>query len=142
MSSIDLSSVRAIVADERADVRAYLESRLRELGVERVDAVAAAAAGQAVIALLPTPSEPDGTFPDRQAIGDAARELISRFTHDIASPLLLMVALTDLVARLDVVDETLRADLKQIHGAAREISGRVRALGIAAGSARPPKSQP
>ena len=130
MSKPDLSSLRAIIADDRADVRDLLANSLHAAGVNRVEAVPGAIGAERILAVL-TERAPDTELPETTAT--SARDQIARFSHDVASPLMLIVALTDLVARNASIDARLRDDLQQIHTAAREVATMVRALGMAAG---------
>jgi signal transduction histidine kinase len=130
MSKPDLSSLRAIIADDRADVRDLLVKSLHAAGVGRIDAVPGAIGTERLLAVL------TGVAPSADVVEPAAastRDLIARFSHDVASPLMLIVALTDLLARHPGVDDRVRDDLQQIHTAAREVATMVRGLGMAAG---------
>ena len=131
MSKPDLSSLRAIIADDRADVRDHLANSLRAAGLTRIDAVPGAVGVERLLAVLAA-AVPQDTNPPETAPA-SARDLIARFSHDVASPLMLIVALTDLVARQPAVDDRLRGDLQQIHSAAREVATMVRGLGLTAG---------
>jgi hypothetical protein len=130
MSRPDLSSLRAIIADDRADVRDLLTKSLHAAGIDRIEAVPAAIGAERVLAVL-TGRAPASDVPE--GAGGPARDLIARFSHDVASPLMLIVALTDLAARTPSIDDRLRDDLQQIHAAAREVATMVRGLGMAAG---------
>lgn len=129
MSKPDLSSLRAIIADDREDVRTLLANSLRGAGVDRIEAVSSAIGAERLLAVLAGPAA-DAAPPEAAS---SSRELIARFSHDVASPLMLIVALTDLVARQPSIDDRMRDDLQQIHTAAREVATMVRGLGMAAG---------
>ena len=62
---------------------------------------------------------------------DELRDLVSRFSHDVSSPLMCVIALSGLLARQAPADESLANDLKQIQTAAEEVADMVRALGAA-----------
>jgi signal transduction histidine kinase len=131
MSKQDLSSLRAIIADDRAAVRDLLANTLRSAGVSRIDAVPGMIGVERMLAVLTGPSSHDADEPERAPV--STRDLIARFSHDVASPLMLIVALSDLLARQPAVDDRVRDDLQQIHSAAREVATMVRGLGMAAG---------
>jgi hypothetical protein len=126
MPNPDLSTVRAVIAHDRADVRNLLTERLRALGVERIDAVAAGVGGSQIVALLTTRADP---APQAEPLPAA----VSRFTHDVASPLMCVLALSGLLVREGRADAQTREDLKRIQAAAEEIAVMVRTLGEQAG---------
>jgi signal transduction histidine kinase len=55
-------------------------------------------------------------------------DLVSRFSHDVASPLMLVLALSGLFVRTRPDDDA-AGDLKLIQAAAEEIAAMVRELG-------------
>jgi signal transduction histidine kinase len=55
-------------------------------------------------------------------------DLVSKFSHDVASPLMLVLALSGLLVRTRPADD-MAGDLKQIQAAAEEIAKMVRELG-------------
>jgi hypothetical protein len=132
MPTPDLSSVRALIADERADARRTLEQALREIGVTQIDVVAGPLSGARLATLIGAQAEGAGRFENVRT----PLELVARFSHDAASPLMLIVALTDLLARLDTADAATRDDLRQIHEAARQVADMVRTLGVRAAELR------
>jgi len=56
-------------------------------------------------------------------------EAVRRFTHDVVSPLMSVVALSEVLLLESRHDERLNEDLRRIHAAAEEAIGLVRALG-------------
>jgi len=126
MPNPDLSTVRAVIAHDRADVRNLLTERLRELGVEHIDAVGASVGGSQIVALMTTPA-------DAAPKGEPLPAGVSRFSHDVASPLMCVLALSGLLVREGRADAQTREDLKRIQAAAEEIAVMVRTLGEQAG---------
>jgi hypothetical protein len=119
----EFANITALIADDRADVRDLLTARLREIGVANVEAMAAVAGGTQLLALI-AQAPPDG--------GAAAEPLpaaVSRFSHDVASPLMCVLALSGLLVRETRVDDQTAEDLKRIQAAAEEIALMVRTLG-------------
>ena len=55
-------------------------------------------------------------------------EAVRRFTHDVVSPLMSVVALSEVLLLESRQDERLNEDLRRIHAAAEEAIGLVRAL--------------
>ena len=55
-------------------------------------------------------------------------EAVRRFTHDVVSPLMSVVALTEVLLLEARADERLNEDLRRIRAAAEEAIGLVRAL--------------
>jgi hypothetical protein len=138
MPNPDLSTVRAIIAHDRADVRTLLADRLRALGIERIDALAAGVGGAQIIALL-TATAPAESAPRVEPLAAA----VSRFSHDVASPLMCVLALSGLLVREGRADAQTSEDLKRIQAAAEEIAVMVRTLGEQAptsASGRPARS--
>jgi signal transduction histidine kinase len=133
----DLSNIRALIADERAEVRDLLSTTLRVLGVTSIDSVAAGIAGTNVVALmarnaLPPADETGG--PPAEDIAD----LVTRFSHDVASPLMGVLALTELLIQGGQLGKPAEEDLRNIRSAAEEIAGMVRALSEQVAVGRPP----
>ena len=132
MADPDLSTVKALIADDRAEVRRLVGDALRQLGITQVDSIAAGIAGTRLVALMAAAEDPATTDPD--APPASARDLITRFSHDVASPLMCVIALSELLVHAPGADAASREDLRQIHEAAREIANMVRALSIRAAS--------
>ena len=63
-------------------------------------------------------NEPSGISPDA----------LRRFTHDVVSPLMSVVALTEVLLLEARKDDRLNEDLRRIHAAADEALGMIRAL--------------
>jgi hypothetical protein len=124
MPNPDLSQVRALIAHDRADIRGLLTERLRALGVEQIDAMAAGVGGTNLIALM-TASAPREAAQPAEPLPAA----VSRFSHDVASPLMCVLALTGLLVREGRADDQTNEDLKRIQAAAEEIAMMVRTLG-------------
>ena len=70
-------------------------------------------------------------MPDADLSKEQLRDIVSRFSHDVSSPLMCVIALSGLLARQAPADDSLANDLKQIQAAAEEVAGMVRALGAA-----------
>ena len=70
-------------------------------------------------------------MPAADLSSDELRDLVSKFSHDVSSPLMCVIAISGLLARQAPADESLANDLKQIQAAAEEVAGMVRALGAA-----------
>lgn len=124
MPNADLSNVKALIAHDRADVRVLLADRLRAIGVDQIDMVAAAAGATSLIALL-TVATPSGNTARAEPLAAA----VSRFSHDVASPLMSVLALSGLLVREGRADAQTNEDLKRIQAAAEEIAVMVRTLG-------------
>jgi hypothetical protein len=133
MPNPDLSTVRALIAHDRADVRDLLTERLRALGIERIDAVAADVGGAPLLALM-TAAAPAAETPRVEPLPAA----VSRFSHDVASPLMCVLALSGLLVREGRTDAQTSDDLKRIQAAAEEIAVMVRTLGEQAPTPRRP----
>jgi hypothetical protein len=136
----DLSNIRALIADERAEVRDLLRATLRGLGVTNIDTVAAGIAGTNVVALMTRnampPAGESGATPS-----DDITDLVTRFAHDVASPLMGVLALTELLIQEGELARHAEEDLRNIRTAAEEIAGMVRALServAVARTVRPP----
>jgi hypothetical protein len=124
MPNPDLSNVKALIAHDRADVRGLLTERLRAIGVDQIDTVAAAAGPASLLALL-TAGRPAASAPRAEPLPAA----VLRFSHDIASPLMCVLALSGLLVREGRADSQTNEDLKRIQAAAEEIAMMVRSLG-------------
>ena len=130
MAVPDLSNLRAVVADDRPDAREMVTAKLRELGLTRIESVAAGVAApgfvsvmtNAVMANAPEPASPDDIV-----------DLVVRFTHDVTSPLtsaLLLSRFLNVTASDGPND-----DARRIHAALEEIAGMVRTLTVHVGGA-------
>ena len=65
--------------------------------------------------------------------------VVQRFSHDVASPLMSVLALTEVLLLEARPDERLSEDLRRIHAAAEEAIGLVRALNAEIMAAQPGK---
>ncbi len=126
----DLSNLRALIADDRAEVRTLLSAKLQELGLTRIHTVSTAAIGPNLLGIATEDamaSAPEPTSPDRLA------ELVARFTHDVSSPLTTALLSSRILAsgRSDRPEEDaqqLRACVEEIAGLARALAQRVAAV--------------
>lgn len=75
---------------------------------------------------------PDGPSPN-------ASDLVRQFSHDVASPLMSVLALTEVLLMESRHDPRLREDLQRIHAAAEEAIALVRSLNtrVSVGSTPP-----
>jgi hypothetical protein len=80
----DLSSLRALVAHDRAEVREFVAAKLREMGVTRIEAMPAGEACTRLITLMTDGLMAAGPEPRSS---EQLAELVARFTHDVANPL-------------------------------------------------------
>jgi signal transduction histidine kinase len=137
MAAPDVSNVRALIADDRAEVRDLLASALRQAGLTRIDAVSPAdgslhlvglAAGEAMAAA----DEPSS--PERLA------ELVSRFTHDVGSPLTTALLHSRLLAT--GASDRLAEDARTLQTCVEEIAGLVLALARSGAAAQRRGAQP
>jgi len=124
MPNPDLSNVKALIAHDRADVRGLLTERLRAIGVDQIHTVAAAAGPASLLALL-TAARPAAGAHRAEPLPAA----VLRFSHDVASPLMCVLALSGLLVREGRADAQTNEDLKRIQAAAEEIAMMVRSLG-------------
>ncbi len=125
MADAEFANITALIADDRADVRDSLAARLRDMGVTHVDAMAAVAGATHLLALLAHAATPA----DAGAAAEPLPAVVSRFSHDVASPLMCVLALSGLLVREGRVDQQTTEDLKRIQAAAEEIALMVRTLG-------------
>jgi hypothetical protein len=129
MAVPDLSNLRAVVADDRPDARDMVTAKLRELGVTRIESVAAGVAGpgfvtvmtDAVMVGVPEPASPDQIV-----------DLVARFTHDVTSPLTSALLLSRFLA---TAGNGANEDAQRIHAAIEEVAGMVRTLTVRVASA-------
>lgn len=131
----DLSNIRALIADERADVRDLLAARLRELGVTSIETVASGIEGTGVVTLMMRNAmgpRDRGAAPASEDVTD----LVARFSHDVASPIMGVLALSGLLVQEGQLGQRAADDLKSIRAAAEEIAGMVRTLSEQVASTR------
>ncbi len=126
MPEADLSNLRALIADDRAEVRQILGAALRGLGVIHIDTVEAGIAGTNLVAVM-TKNEMAGAA--HADTPEQVADLVTRFSHDVASPLMCVLALSGLLVREAQAANRSGDDLKRIQAAAEEIAVMVRALG-------------
>jgi signal transduction histidine kinase len=125
MAVPDLSDLRALVADDRPEVRHALAARLRDLGVTRIDALPAGAGAAgllAVMAGMPSPDDASAAMSPDQIV-----DVVARFTHDVTSPLTSALLLSRLLADTGGGDSA-RDDARRIHAAVEEVAGMVHTL--------------
>lgn len=135
MAHPDLSNVKALIADDRDDVRQLLSARLREIGVADIDLVTAGVGGRHLVALLTRDATTAGGAGGRAA--ESLPDVVSRFSHDVASPLMCVLALSGLLVREARAGNDTADDLKRIQAAAEEIAVMVRTLGERAAPSGP-----
>lgn len=123
----DLSNVKALIADDRDDVRQWLSTSLRQAGVADIDLMPAGVGGRNLVALLARDTVTASSAGSRAA--EPLGEAVSRFSHDIASPLMCVLALSGLLVREARAGNSTAEDLRRIQAAAEEIAVMVRALG-------------
>ena len=127
--------MKALIADDREDARRALADALRRAGVTAIDAVPAAVGGTRLVALITGSTELEdpagaGTAPANPA------DLVMRFSHDVASPLMCIMALSELLVHEQTASARMSDDLRQIQTAARQVANMVRTLGIRSSSGR------
>jgi hypothetical protein len=120
----EFANITALIADDRADIRELLATRLRDIGVVHIDAMAAAAGDMHLLALIARGAQPSDPVLSAEPLPAA----VSRFSHDVASPLMCVLALSGLLVREARVDAQTTEDLKRIQAAAEEIAVMVRTL--------------
>lgn len=126
----DLSNLRALIADDRAEVRTLLAAKLRELGVTRIQTVSTGAVGPNLLGIATEDamaSAPEPTSPELLA------ELVARFTHDVSSPLTTALLSSRILAgggsdRPAEDAQQLRDCVEEIAGLARSLARRVAAV--------------
>jgi len=127
----DLSRMKALIADDRAEARDLIAAALRGIGVTSIESIAAGLAGTRLVSVI---AEVDGEPPRQDAAGPDALapvDLVKRFTHDIASPLACLVAISELaVLQARSAGGAVPEDLQTIHTAVREVATRVHTLAV------------
>ena len=119
----DLSNLRALIADDRPDVRDVLAAKLRELGVGRIESAPSGTPGPllSITTASSMPAAPEPHTPEQLT------ELVARFTHDVMNPLQSALVFSRfLVAKPG--GETAADDLKVVHAAVEEVAGMVAQL--------------
>jgi len=77
---------------------------------------------------------PDSGHPNTG--GDSQADAVRRFAHDVVSPLMSVLALSEVLILESRPDERLNEDLRRIHAAAQEALTLVRALSVEVASGR------
>jgi CheY-like chemotaxis protein len=116
----DLSDLRALIADDRADVRDLLAATLRQLGVNHIDTVPSGVPGP-LLSITTTSSMAGAPVPHT---AEQLSEVVSRFTHDVMNPLQSALVFSRFLAA-QPGGETAADDLKVVHAAVEEVAGLV-----------------
>jgi len=121
MASVpDLSNLRALIADDRPEVRDLLAAKLRELGIGRVDVVPSGTPGPL---LSITTSSSMSAAPEPHTPAEVT-ELVARFTHDVTNPLQSALVFSRFLATKPGGDSAIE-DAKAVHLAVEEVAGMV-----------------
>ena len=131
-----VTHLRAVIADDRADVRALVVRKLGEIGLTQVEAVPASIGGQLVLAILGGGSSQGAADPD-PAQPLSPTDLLTRFTHDVASPLTGVLAFSELLTKELAAGSRAQEDVARIHAGALEIASLVRELSVRIAGRRP-----
>ena len=117
VSVSDLSNLRALIADDRPEVREMLAAHLRELGITRIDTVPSGTPGPLLsIATVSSIAEaPEPHTPEQLS------ELVSRFTHDVMNPLQSALVFSRFLATKPASDHAAE-DVKMVHAAVEEVA--------------------
>lgn len=124
MASVpDLSNLRALIADDRPEVRDWLAAKLRELGVTRIESVPSGTPGP-LLSLTTASSMPAAAEPRTP---EQLSDLVSRFTHDVMNPLQSALVFSRFLATTPGATgrDTAADDLKAVHAAVEEVAGMV-----------------
>jgi signal transduction histidine kinase len=128
MPNPDVSTVRALIIDDREEVREFLRAGMTALGITEVRASGSADAASPLLACFAPGTGPARQAPARNDGGDAITDLVRRFTHDVASPLGVVLSMTSLLHHLTPENSQTGEDLRTIHAAAAEVATMVRDL--------------
>ena len=118
--SPDLSNLRALIADDRPEVRDLLAAKLRELGIAQVETVPSGTPGP--LLSITTTSSMAGTAAPKTP-GELS-DLVSRFTHDVMNPLQSALVFSRFLATKPGSDRA-SEDAKAVHVAVEEVAGMV-----------------
>jgi len=134
----DLSNLRALIADDRPEVRDLLAAALRELGVGRIDTVPSGTPGPllSITTVSSMPGAPEPQTPQELT------ELVSRFTHDVMNPLQSALVFSRFLAAKPGAENAVE-DLKAVHAAVEEVAvlvGQLIERLVAAARARRPSA--
>ena len=117
VSVSDLSNLRALVADDRAEVRDMLALKLREMGITRIDTVPSGTPGPllSITAISSIGQAPEPQTPEQLS------ELVSRFTHDVMNPLQSALVFSRFLATKPA-SEHAAEDVKIVNAAVEEVA--------------------
>lgn len=113
----DLSNLRALIADDRPEVRDLLAATLRDLGVTRIESMPSGTPGP-LLSITTTSSmdaAPEPHTPEQLA------DLVSRFTHDVMNPLQSALVFSQFLATKPG-GATAPDDVKAIQAAIEEVA--------------------
>lgn len=116
----DLSNLRALIADDRPDVRDLVAARLRDLGVGQIETVPSGTPGP-LLSIATTSSMAAAADPHTPA---ELSDLVSRFTHDVMNPLQSALVFSRFLATKPG-GESAMEDAKAVHIAVEEVAGMV-----------------
>ena len=116
----DLSNLRALIADDRPEVRDLLAAKLRELGIERIDSVPSGTPGP-LLSITTSSSMPGATEPHTPA---ELSDLVARFTHDVMNPLQSALVFSRFLASKPGAASA-ADDAKAVNAAVEEVAGMV-----------------
>jgi CheY-like chemotaxis protein len=118
VSVSDLSNLRALIADDRPEIRDLIAAKLREMGVGRIDTVPSGTPGPllSITTASSMPAAPEPHTPEELS------DLVSRFTHDVMNPLQSALVFSRFLANRPGGD-TAADDLKIVHAAVEEVAG-------------------
>jgi CheY-like chemotaxis protein len=120
VSGPDLSNLRVLIADDRADVRELIAATLRDLGVTRIEAVPSGTPGP-LLSITTTSSLAGASDPHTP---EQLSDLVSRFTHDVMNPLQSALVFSRFLAARPAGDHAAE-DVRIVHAAIEEVAGMV-----------------
>jgi hypothetical protein len=132
MPAPDLSNLRALIADDRAEVRDLVAARLRELGVARIDAVSPGAGDVHLLGLASGSAMADAPTP---VSPDQLADFVARFTHDVGSPLTTALLCSRVLA--SGASDRPAEDAQNVTACIQEIADLVRTLAQRVAAAGP-----
>jgi hypothetical protein len=135
MSAPDLSNLRAVIVDDRAEVRNLVAVKLREIGMSRIDAVSPGTAGVHLLGLATGDAMAGALDPASPA---QLSDFVARFTHDVGSPLTTALLCSRVLAS-GASDRPLE-DAQSVNASIQEIADLVRALAQRVAAAGPPRA--
>ena len=119
----DLSNLRALIADDRPEVRDLLAARLRELGIGRIDTVPSGTPGP-LLSITTTSSMLSGPGASEPHTAAELSDLVARFTHDVMNPLQSALVFSRFLATKPEA-ESAADDAKAVNAAVEEVAGMV-----------------